>query len=126
MMDLERVETMYRNAEASMVMAVDGLRKAGGLFQDHVLIIADVSHEATWLVMRDITGKESDRTQGLVAIVGAEKVARVLRFCKADDWADHALSPLLDGKMRVMVTADGQVNIVDLPAFPPLPAAGKA
>jgi hypothetical protein len=55
-----------------------------------------------------------------------ERVSAALRTC--GDVADAIFvdSPVEEGKMRLLFTANAKVMCVDVPAFPVLPATGNA
>ncbi len=124
---LARFASAYKQAEATLVLGVDRIRKGGGALADYVVVVADTQHEATRLMIRDMSASEVDATErGFAGVLAKANVSRVLRICRVDEWADVVDTPVDPGNMRVLFSAAGKVIVADIPAFPPLPATGSA
>lgn len=119
--------SIYRQSEATIAMVLDMVRKDGANVSDFVVIVADMTDEATRFFVNQLSDEPIDQAMpGFVGAVPKATVARVLRLMDADGFASDAEKPLEYGLMRLLVAARGQVQCADIPAFPAMVKGGSA
>jgi hypothetical protein len=118
--------SIYRQSEATIAMILDLVRKNGENVSDYVVVVADLSDEATRFFVDQLGDGPTDASMpGFVGAIPKATVARVLRLLDAP-FASDAEKPLDDGLMRLLVAARGQMQCADIPAFPPMVRGGSA
>lgn len=119
--------SIYQQSEGTIAMVLDMVRKNGENVADYVVVVADVSDEATRFFVNQLgDGPIDDSLPGFVGAIPKGTVARVLRLMDAEPFASDAEKPLEEGLMRLLVAARGQVQCADIPAFPPMARGGTA
>ncbi len=119
--------SIYRQSENAIAMVLDMVRKNGESVADYVVVVADVTDEATRFFVNQLgDGPIDAKLPGFVGAVPKGTVARVLRLMAADAFANDAEKPLDEGLMRLLVAARGQVQCADIPASPPMVRGGNA
>src|ERR1700712_2002332 len=75
-------------ARPAMMAALGDLRRSGGSLREHVFIVADVAHEGSLLLVRDLVGDANARPEpGFIGIIPAKDAAVVLRKYEAEEQA---------------------------------------
>ena len=117
--------SIYLQSEATVAMIIDMVRKNGESVSDYVVIVADVTDEATRFFVEQLAPTHLG-APGFVGAYPKEDVARVLRVLDAAPFADAAEKPIDDGLMRVLVAARGQMQCADIRAATPMSRGGTA
>lgn len=119
--------SIYRQSEATIAMVLDMVRKDGESVSDYVVVVADMTDEATRFFVNQLgDGPIDPKMPGFVGAVRKARVANVLRVMDAGQFATDAEKPLEDGLMRLLIAARGQVQCADIPAFRPMSKGGSA
>lgn len=118
---------IYKQSEVTIAMVLDMVRKNGEDIADFVVVVADMTDEATRFFVNQLgDGPIDPKMPGFVGAVPKATVARVLRLMEADVFAADTEKPLEDGLMRLLIAARGQVQCADLPASPLMVRGGTA
>ncbi len=119
--------SIYRQSEATIALVLDAVRKNGEDVGDFVVVVADVTDEATRFFVNQLGDAPiAADLPGFVGAIPKATVARVLRLMDADDFAADAEKPLDDGLMRLLVAARGRLQCADIKALRPMSAGGSA
>jgi hypothetical protein len=119
--------SIYRQSEATIALVLDAVRKNGEDIKGYVVVVADVTDEATRFFVDQLGDAPiAPDMPGFVGAIPKETVARVLRLMDADDFAADAEKPLDDGLMRLLVAARGRLQCADIKALPPMTRGGSA
>ncbi len=119
--------SIYVQSEASIALVLDAVRKNGEDVGDYVVVVADMTDEATRFFVAQLGDAPIDPAMpGFVGAIPKESVARVLRLMEAEPFATETEKPIDDGLMRVLVAARGQVQCADIPASPVMVRGGSA
>lgn len=117
--------TLYLQSKATIAMILDMVRRSGESVEDYVIIVADVTHEATRFFV-DQLGQTDPNAPGFVGAYPKEDVARVLRALDAGAFAEATEKPLEEGLMRLLVASGGEMQCADLRASAPMSPGGSA
>jgi hypothetical protein len=117
--------SIYLQSEATVAMIVDMVRKNGERVEDYVIIVADVTDEATRFFVDQLAPTDPN-APGFAGAYPKEDVARVLRALDADPFADAAAKPTEDGLMRVLIAARGKMQCADIRAAALMSRGGNA
>jgi hypothetical protein len=117
--------SIYLQSQATVAMIVDMVRKNGESISEYVVIVADVTDEATRFFLNQLAPTDPN-APGFVGAYPKEDVARVLRMLDAESFASAAEKPTEDGLMRVLVAARGQMQCADIRAFALMSRGGSA
>ena len=106
---------------------LDAVRKNGESVTDFVVVVADLTDEATRFFVAQLGDAPVDPAMpGFVGAIPKASVARALRLMDADVFATDTEKPIDVGLMRVLVAARGQVQCADIPASPLMVRGGSA
>jgi len=118
--------SLYRQAESTIGIVLDMVRKNGEDVADYVVVVAELRDEATRFFVDQLGDGPTDPSiRGFVGAVHKATVARVLRLMDAP-FASDAEKPLDAGFMRLLVAAHGQMQCADIPAVRPMVRGGSA
>ncbi len=118
--------SMFRQTEVTIAMVLDKVRKDGENVGDYVVVVADLSDDATRFFVDQLGDGPVDAAMpGFVGAIPKTTIARVLRLMDAP-FASDAEKPIDDGLMRLLIAARGQMQCADIPAFPPMVRGGNA
>lgn len=117
--------SIYLQSQATVAMIVDMVRKNGESISDYVIIVADVTDEATRFFVDQLTQTDPN-APGFAGAHPKEDVARVLRMLDAEPFAEAAARPTEDGLMRVLIAARGKMQCADIRATPLMSRGGSA
>lgn len=119
--------SIYLQSQSTVAMILDMVRTNGESVSDYVVIVADVTDEATRFFVDQLGEAPTDPgTPGFVGAYPKEAVARVLRMLDAETFAADAEKPLDDGLMRLLIAARGQMQCADIRAAAPMSRGGSA
>lgn len=119
--------SIYRQSEATIALVLDAVRKNGEDVGDYVVVVADVTDEATRFFVNQLGDAPiAPDMPGFVGAIPKGTVARVLRMMDALDFAADAEKPLDDGLMRLLVAARGRLQCADIQALRPMTRGGSA
>lgn len=119
--------SIYLQSEATIALVLDAVRKNGESVTDFVVVVADLTDEATRFFIAQLGDAPVDPAMpGFVGAIPKESIARALRIMDADAFANDAEKPIEAGLMRVLVAARGQVQCADIPASPLMVRGGSA
>jgi hypothetical protein len=117
--------SIYLQSQSTVAMILDMVRKNGESIGDYVVIVADVTDEATRFFVDQLAPTDPN-APGFVGAYPKEDVARVLRMLDAESFATAAEKPLDDGLMRLLIAARGQMQCADIRATAPMARGGTA
>lgn len=117
--------SIYLQSQSTVAMILDMVRKNGESISDYVVIVADVTDEATRFFVDQLAPTDPN-APGFVGAYPKEDVARVLRMLDAETFAADAEKPLDDGLMRLLIAARGQMQCADIRAAAPMSRGGSA
>ena len=119
--------SIYVQSEVTISLVLDAVRKNGESVADFVVVVADMTDEATRFFVDQLGNASIDPSMpGFVGAIPRGNVARVLRLMDAESFATDAEKPVEPGLMRVLIAARGQLQCADLPASPPMVRGGSA
>jgi hypothetical protein len=119
--------SLHRQSEATIALVIDAVRKNGEDIREFVVIVADLTDEATRFFVNQLgDGPLAPDMPGFVGAIPKETVARVLRMMDAGAFADETEKPLEDGSMRLLVAARGRLQCADVKALRPMSKGGSA
>lgn len=119
--------SIYLQSEATIALVLDAVRKNGESVTDFVVVVADLTDEATRFFVAQLGDAPVDPAMpGFVGAIPKASVARALRIMEADAFASDTEKPIELGLMRVLVAARGQVQCADIPASPLMVRGGSA
>ena len=119
--------SIYVQSEATIALVLDAVRKNGESVTDFVVIVADMTDEATRFFVAQLGDAPVDPAMpGFVGAIPTASVARARGVLDAYTFANDAEKPIEVGLMRVLVAARGQVQCADIPASPLMVRGGSA
>jgi len=119
--------SIHRQSEATIALVLDALRRDGQSVADYVVVVADVTNEATLFFVNQLGDVPLDPAKpGFVGAIPKETVGRALRLMDADAFATDVEQPLDRGLMRLLIAARGQIRCADVTALPVMVRGGTA
>lgn len=112
---VQKFDAMLKRATPHIGIALERLREGNNPLATSIFILADITHEGSRLLVRDLAGEGAFPNDGLVGVARAEQVAAVLRKYEADEQVVQLTRPLAPGHIRVLFTQQGEVTIIDEP-----------
>lgn len=112
--------SLYAQSETTIAMVLDLVRRDGESVADYVIVVADMTDDATRFFVDQLGDGPSDPAMpGFVGAIPKDTVARVLRVMDAEAAAGDAEKPLDEGLMRLLIAARGQMQCADIRAVSP-------